>query len=161
MQWLWISAETPVPQATASALVKGQSAADVALQLVQVLFSLGLVVGLIFALAWFIRRNRHFTQEDKQIQFVERMSLGTKEQLVLVEVAGERLLLGVNAGGINTLHHFPAPCIAAAAKAGAGHEDVGGADGQQGEVFTGADGKVDNPSFASFLSRMLNQKVSG
>lgn len=159
MQWLWISAETAVPKATAGVLVKGQSAADMAVQLVQVLFSLGLVVGLIFAIAWFIRRNRHFTQTDRQIQFVERMSLGTKEQLVLVEVAGERLLLGVNAGGINTLHHFSAPSSAPSSSTVAAAAN--GKCAVEPEKPAGLKASGEGPSFASFLSGMLNQKVSG
>lgn len=93
---LWLSDVAP-PLA-----VKAPSGPELALQLTQVLVSLGLVLGLIFALAWFVRRRPRVAGQ-RHIDVVERLSLGQKDQLVLVKVAGQSLLLGVSPAGIQML----------------------------------------------------------
>lgn len=120
-------------QTVAPALVKGQSAADLAAQLVQVILSLGVVLGFIFALVWFFKRQKGFNLPQREMKLIERLSLGQKEQLVLVEVAGVRLLLGVNPGGINRLHEYQAP-------------------EQDGESTT--------PAFSNYLNQVLQSKVT-
>ncbi|WP_024330269.1 flagellar biosynthetic protein FliO [Simiduia agarivorans] len=73
-----------------------------ALQLIQVVGALALIVGLIFALAWLARKKQGFLNRG-MMNVVERLSLGQKENLVLVRVNGELLLLGVTAGSISLL----------------------------------------------------------
>ena len=43
------------------------------------------------------------------LRFVRALPVGTKERVVLVEHRGERWLLGVTAGGISAIAHWPAP----------------------------------------------------
>ncbi|MDY0065859.1 MAG: flagellar biosynthetic protein FliO [Steroidobacteraceae bacterium] len=87
------------PQAAAPAVPGG--AADLA----QVTFSLILVLALVFAAAWAMRRLRGFGRfGGGAIKIVADVALGAKERAVLVQVGGRQLLLGVTANQVNTLH---------------------------------------------------------
>ncbi len=72
--------------------------------------ALALVVALIFALAWLLRRlpGGGFRPAEG-LTLVASLPLGAKERVVVVEVGGRQLLLGVTAGGIRTLHELPEP----------------------------------------------------
>jgi flagellar protein FliO/FliZ len=68
--------------------------------LLQTLLSLGLVLGLIFALGWATRRlNRLRGARGETLQI--------ESGLVLVRVNGQQFLLGVGAGSVQLLHRFP------------------------------------------------------
>jgi len=41
------------------------------------------------------------------LRFVRALPVGPKERVVIVEHRGERWMLGVTAGGINTIAHWP------------------------------------------------------
>ena len=72
-----------------------------------------LIVALILVLAWFLRRfalGGTFNNQ-KAIKIVAAMPLGTRERLLVVDVGGQQLLLGVTAREINTLHVFESPVI--------------------------------------------------
>lgn len=75
-----------------------------------VTLGLMVIIGLIFALSWFVKR---FTQGafagNAHIKMLAAMPLGTRERLVLVETGGQQLLLGVTANSINTLHVLATP----------------------------------------------------
>ena len=43
------------------------------------------------------------------LKLVASLNVGVKERVVVVEVNGQQLLLGVSAGGISTLHVLPEP----------------------------------------------------
>ncbi|WP_333623334.1 flagellar biosynthetic protein FliO, partial [Stenotrophomonas indicatrix] len=43
------------------------------------------------------------------MKLVASLNVGAKERVVVVEVNGQQLLLGVTAGGINALHTLPEP----------------------------------------------------
>ncbi len=89
--------------ATPAAALKAQTTTDMAVQLVQVLGSLGLVIGLVFLLAYLVKRNQGFASSTKQLKVIERLALGNKDQLVLVSLRGKDVLLGVSAAGVHTL----------------------------------------------------------
>lgn len=74
------------------------------------LVALLLVIALILGLAWLLKRmpGSGFRQND-QLRLVASTAVGAKERLVVVEVAGQQLLLGVTAGGITRLHTLPEP----------------------------------------------------
>ncbi|WP_113908310.1 flagellar biosynthetic protein FliO [Aliidiomarina celeris] len=74
------------------------------------IFMLAIVLALIFILAWLARRfNITSALPARQgIKVVASHSLGTKEKLVVVEVANEQLLLGVTAHNIRLLKTLPA-----------------------------------------------------
>lgn len=118
-------------------------------QLLSVTLALVFIVALIFAVSWFIRRfgSGAFVQAG-QMKIVAALPLGTRERLMLVDVAGKQLLLGVTATQINCLHEFAEPVITGEA---AGSSDfsrklmailqqkpLGGADSSASERGKGA-----------------------
>ena len=51
--------------------------------------------------------------QNPSMKIVSSMPLGTRERLLLVDVGGKQLLLGVTATQINTLHVFDEPVVPA------------------------------------------------
>ena len=74
-----------------------------------------LVLALIIALGWLLKRlpGSGFRPADG-MKLVANLNLGTRERLVVVEVNGQQLLLGVTAGSVNLLHVLPEPLPPAA-----------------------------------------------
>ncbi len=67
------------------------------------------VLGLLLGLAWLVKRYMTAPGISKgRIQVVGGVSLGPRERAVIVEVEGQRLLLGVAQGNVRMLHHLPA-----------------------------------------------------
>jgi len=80
--------------------------------LIQVLFGLFFVLALVFAIAWLIKRVGHGTLVGgQQMQVLSSLPLSTRERVLLVDVAGQQLLLGVAPGRISTLHTFAEPVV--------------------------------------------------
>ncbi|KFX70204.1 flagellar assembly protein FliO [Pseudomonas taeanensis MS-3] len=78
--------------------------------LVQLLLGLLLVIGLIFLLAWLMRRVQQIGPRGGQvIKVVASQALGPRDRLVLVQVGGEQILLGLSAGRISPLHVLSEP----------------------------------------------------
>jgi flagellar protein FliO/FliZ len=76
--------------------------------LVEVTLALLAIVALIGGLAWLMKRMRGFgTAGHDRIQVLSERALGPKERCVLVRVGATEILIGVAAGGVNTLHVFP------------------------------------------------------
>lgn len=84
--------------------------------------SMVLALAAVLALAWgSLRLLRSRLQPrakagqdgDELLRYVRGLQLGAKERVVLVEHRGERWLLGVTAGGISTLAHWPKGAAAA------------------------------------------------
>lgn len=70
----------------------------------EVLMGLLAILGLIILLAWFAKRlNLNGMSMGQAIKVQSMMSLGAKEKLVIVEVEGEKLLLGVTPHNITVL----------------------------------------------------------
>lgn len=73
-------------------------------------FALVFVLGLIFALAWLAKRMPGVAGgSNRALRVVASLSLGPREKVVVVDVGGKQLLLGVGAGGTRTLHALDAP----------------------------------------------------
>ncbi|WCE03726.1 flagellar biosynthetic protein FliO [Pseudoxanthomonas sp. JBR18] len=74
-----------------------------------------LVLGLIVGLAWLLKRmpGSGFRPAEG-LKVVASLNVGAKERVVVVDVNGEQLLLGVSAGGVRTLHKLPEPLPPAA-----------------------------------------------
>lgn len=73
-------------------------------QLAQLGFSLIIVMGLIFGLAYLVKRWQGIRfRHGQQIKVTSSFSLGSKERLVIVEVEKQRLLLGVTPSNIQLL----------------------------------------------------------
>jgi len=78
---------------------------------VKMLFVLGLIVFLLIACAWFLKRfmATRVEQMNKSnaIKILERRTLSQKALLYLVEVHGKQILIGESASGINCLGDVP------------------------------------------------------
>ncbi|MBN2992840.1 flagellar biosynthetic protein FliO [Pseudomonas cedrina subsp. fulgida] len=106
-------AAEPVAQAAAAPVV-----GSVGGQLTQLVLGLLLVVGLIFALAWLMRRVQNAGPGNGQvIEMIGSRALGPRDRLVLVQVGEEQILLGITPGRITPLHVLKTPVDVAETKA--------------------------------------------
>lgn len=80
--------------------------ADYLLEVVRIVFYSGLVLLLIYFFGLYLRRLPFFTPTGKQIQVLERISLGPKQGLYLVQIKKEQVLLGVSEGRMQMLKEF-------------------------------------------------------
>ena len=66
------------------------------------------VLALVIGLGWLLKRlpGSGFRPAEG-MKVVASLSVGAKERVVVVEVNGQQLLLGVTTGGISTLHQLP------------------------------------------------------
>ena len=100
------STATAVPAATAPMVNSG-----VAGQLTQLVFGLLLVLGLIFFLAWLLRRVQQAgpAGRGQVIELIGSRALGPRDRLMLVQVGNEQILLGLSPGTITALHVLKEP----------------------------------------------------
>lgn len=75
--------------------------------IVQVLLGLAAVLALFVLLAWLARRVAVVRGASGAMRVLGSLALSTRDRLVLVEVAGDRLLLGLSPGRITALHRLP------------------------------------------------------
>ncbi|VVM47016.1 flagellar biosynthetic protein FliO [Pseudomonas fluorescens] len=83
----------------------------VAGQLTQLVLGLLLVLGLIFFLAWLLRRVQQAGPAGKGqvIELIGSRALGPRDRLMLVQVGNEQILLGLSPGTITALHVLKEP----------------------------------------------------
>jgi flagellar protein FliO/FliZ len=108
------------------------AAAPQSLDLLNWLLSSLLVIGLLLACAWLLKKSRVGMVGGRMIQIISLIAVGRREKLMLVQVGGQQYLLGVTAQGITLLDKLEKPLQAA-----------GGADAA--------------PAFAAQLSRVLGR----
>ena len=95
-------------QPTASAPVSGPGMSGVW----EVALGLLIVVAAIVAVGWVMRRLYPGAMSaSQQMKVIAALPLGPRERLLLVDVAGTQLLLGVTAQQINQLHLFSEPVV--------------------------------------------------
>lgn len=101
--------------------------------LFQVVLGLLVVLALIYALFWLLRRYAP-TQTGAQgaLKVVGGLMLGPREKLVVVEIGETWLLLGVGTGEVRTLHTMPKPAGYVAPAPG---EALPGFAGMLGEIL--------------------------
>ncbi|KAB0506239.1 flagellar biosynthetic protein FliO [Pseudomonas lini] len=99
------------PVATATAAATPAVSSGVAGQLTQLVFGLVLVLGLIFFLAWLLRRVQQAGPAGKGqvIELIGSRALGPRDRLMLVQVGNEQILLGLSPGTITALHVLKEP----------------------------------------------------
>jgi flagellar protein FliO/FliZ len=100
----------------ALALAAPVAAPDVPIgaELLRVVLSLIAIVGLILAAGWLSRRLQARTQPGgRRIRCVESFAVGARERVLLLDADGKRLLVGVGAGGLRTLHVYEGAAPAA------------------------------------------------
>ncbi|WP_313514384.1 flagellar biosynthetic protein FliO [Pseudomonas sp.] len=86
-------------------------------QIGQMLLGLLLVIGLIFLLAWLLRRVQQIGPHSNQaIKLVSSQALGPRDRLLLVQVGREQVLLGISPGRITPLHVLAEPVLVADAE---------------------------------------------
>ncbi|MDV9034090.1 flagellar biosynthetic protein FliO [Pseudomonas sp. RAC1] len=79
-------------------------------QLAQMVLGLLLVVGVIFLLAWLLRRMQLAQPRGGQvIEILGSRALGPRDRLVLVQVGKEQILIGHSPGSIEALHVLAEP----------------------------------------------------
>ncbi len=111
----------------------------------QIIFSLLLVLAAIVLVAWALRRMNMGKQgSGNQIKVLSGVAIGQRERIVLVEIKGTWLVVGVGPGQIRTLHAMQKPED--------DEPDSGSPDSQPGG---------NSNKFASALSSALNSISSG
>ncbi len=81
-------------------------------QLIEVSIALAMVVALIYAIAWFIKRKQGVHGlSNIPMKTLGVLPMGVKEKIILVEVGGKQILLGMTASSINTLATFDEPIV--------------------------------------------------
>jgi len=104
------AASAAAPAVSAAPQASGALGSGVSGQLLQLVLGLLLVVGLIFVLAWLMRRVQRAGPGGNQvIELVGSRALGPRDRLVLVQVGNEQVLLGVSPGSITALHVMKEP----------------------------------------------------
>jgi flagellar protein FliO/FliZ len=80
-----------------------------------IVLALAFVLGLAWGAIWLLKKiqDRQLGVKGEidprdNINFIRSMPLGQRERVTLIEMDGERLLLGVTAGGISLLARWPA-----------------------------------------------------
>ena len=68
------------------------------------IFGLGAVIAVLLASLWLIKRLSAPRGASAGMQVVGAVAVGTREKVVLVEIADKVLVLGVTSASINTLH---------------------------------------------------------
>ncbi|XVN16634.1 flagellar biosynthetic protein FliO [Pseudomonas corrugata] len=101
-----LAAEPASTATTASTAGSGMAG-----QLTQLVLGLLLVLGVIFLLAWLLRRVQQAgpTGKGQVIDIVGSRALGPRDRLVLVQVGNEQILLGLSPGTITALHVLKEP----------------------------------------------------
>ncbi len=76
----------------------------------KLLLSLGLVVGIIFLLAWMVKRfNVIPHQSQGLIKIISTLSVGSRDRIALIQVGDEQLLIALSPGKISKLHSLKTP----------------------------------------------------
>jgi flagellar protein FliO/FliZ len=83
-----------------------------ALSFASMLLALALVLGLAWIVLRLLRSRLQGPRDpkaagDEALRFVRALPVGTRERVVIVEHRGARWMLGVSAGGISTIAHWP------------------------------------------------------
>lgn len=94
----------------AAALAQSEPMAGSGAALVRTGLGLVFVVALILACAWVARRFGFASraQSTASMRIVSTLSLGPRDRVIMLEVDDTWLVVGVNAGGMTTLHTLPA-----------------------------------------------------
>jgi flagellar protein FliO/FliZ len=89
----------------------------------QYAFSFALVIGLLLAVLWGLRKMQSgasFLRKNSQrLQTIESLSVGPRQKILLIQVDGQDVLVGVTAHQMTALSPWPVQAPAAAAAAAA------------------------------------------
>jgi flagellar protein FliO/FliZ len=104
----------PLPTSTTATAAQPPQLPASAPGLFEVASSLVLVVGVVFALAFVLRRLQNVRAGTPgNVVIRGGVQVGARERVLLVESSGRRLLIGVAPGSVRTLHVFDPSEVAA------------------------------------------------
>ncbi|MBI1175045.1 MAG: flagellar biosynthetic protein FliO [Sideroxydans sp.] len=76
--------------------------------MLQVIFSLLLVLGAVVLIAWVLKRiSQPLQGAGRQLKVISGVAVGQRERVVVVEINDTWLILGVAQGNVRTLHTMP------------------------------------------------------
>jgi flagellar protein FliO/FliZ len=118
------AAVTPATTTTPS-VAAGSAAPELGASVLQMMFGLAVVIALLFACLWLIRRLSAPRGGGAAIKILGAAAVGPRERVVLVELGEQVLVLGVAPGSVTRLHdmkrsELPLPPDAAGASAPGG-----------------------------------------
>ena len=90
---------------SAPAMAMGTQTRDI----LRMITSLVIVLGVIFFLAFIVKRLKITPTSQKNIRSVASLSIGPKERIVVVEVNNEQFMVGVTSHNVNLLHKLEKP----------------------------------------------------
>lgn len=109
---LVVAARSQAQELAADAKASASPELFSAAYLFQVLGSLLLVFVCLFAVVYFLKRfNGVNASSGSELRILGSASVGQREKIVLLEVGGEQLLIGVAPGAVRTLHVLPEPVV--------------------------------------------------
>ena len=105
-----VQAPAALPPATPATTVVPQSmtSGPAAGSLLQTIFALCLVLGLLAVLAWFMKRYGPKAQAGSaHVKLVGALNLGGRERIMVVEVGDQWIVVGASPGRVNALATMP------------------------------------------------------
>jgi flagellar protein FliO/FliZ len=126
---------------SATSTASTPAAPDLAASLGQMAFGLAVVIVLLFASLWLLRRLSAPRGNGAALKVLGAAAVGPRERVVLVEVGDEVLVLGVAPGQVTKLHELSRDELAAA----------------QGSAATSADAAHPR-GFASWLKQAVEHR---
>ncbi len=104
------SAAASVSAAARSSNATPLSTAPTSLDLITTLGSLVLVIGLILALSWLLKRMKvPALGQQKGMRIVSQLTVGPKERIAVVQVGEEQFLIGITPQSIQSLAKLEKP----------------------------------------------------
>lgn len=101
-------AAAPVQVAPPAAVPQSMTSGPAAGSLIQTIFALCLVLGLLAGLAWFMKRYGPKAQAGSaHVKLVGALSLGGRERVLVVEVGDQWIVVGASPGRVNALATMP------------------------------------------------------
>ena len=98
------SVQAPPPGSVAMSTATGPAAGS----LIQTIFALCLVLALLAALAWFMKRYGPKAQAGTaHVKLVGALNLGGRERIMVVEVGDQWIVVGASPGRVNALATMP------------------------------------------------------
>ena len=118
-----------IQAATGANVASTSPAPDIAASLGQMAFGLAIVIVLLFASLWVLRRLSAPRGTGAALKVLGAAAVGPRERVVLVEVGNDVLVLGVAPGQVNKLHELSKDTLAAALAAATQPAEAGSPQG--------------------------------
>ncbi|BDT60579.1 hypothetical protein MasN3_40730 [Massilia varians] len=102
------AAATPAPAQRPPQVVMPAPSAPATGSLLQTILALLLVLGLLFGLAWFMKRfGPRVMGASANIKLVGALNIGGRERIMVVEVGNQWIVVGASPGQVNALATMP------------------------------------------------------